>query len=107
MKLKPTKQMRKKNRIAYVNTIANIPYGSYCSDCIYKRVTPKLSDYFICSGTAIENGNLIAFKNKEIKISRRRVFCSLNKRRSYDDICMSDGLKWCGIKWYEINECPS
>lgn len=85
MRIKRSK--RKLNRIKRLKLLVDIPKYQYCWSCKYKKYTAYRTDYYVIG-------------DKEIKTKRRLVYCKLNKRKSLDDTCMSDGLKWCGINDY-------
>lgn len=87
--LKPTRRQRKSELTKWLKLISVISERQYCGRCPYKRYTAPRTDY------VVNYNELDKFVDK---IMRRRVYCSLNKRRSLDDVCMSDGLKCCGIK---------
>lgn len=91
--MKPTRRQRKSERMKWLKLISVIPEHQYCGRCPYKRYTAPITDYIVNYNELDKFGYMIMEK-----IMRRRVYCKLNKRRSLDDVCMSDGLKWCGIK---------
>ena len=89
--MKPTRRQRKSERMKWLKLISVIPEHQYCGRCPYKRYTAPRTDYIV---NRLDRYGYGVWE----KIMRRRVYCSLNKRRSLDDVCMLGGLKWCGIK---------
>ena len=92
--MKITRSQRKYARMKWLKLKSEIPEHQYCGRCLYKRYTPPKSDYYVDKLDRFGYGIWI-------KVMRRRVYCALNKRRSMDEVCMSDGLKWCGINEYD------
>lgn len=80
--MKITRSQRKSEHMKWLKLKSEIPEHQYCGRCLHKKYTALITDYI-----------------GDYKIMRRRVYCDLNKSRSLDDICMSDGLKCCGINY--------
>lgn len=93
--MKITRNQRKLEHMKWLKLKSEIPEHQYCGRCPHKRYTAPITDY---AYRIKYDGEITTTK---IKVMRRRVYCNLNKRRSLDDLCMSDGLKVCGINEYD------
>ena len=112
--LKPTKKLRKLKRLTRIQLEKDVPHGDYCRRCKYRAYTSLVSNYYIYK-ERLSKEFMIKHKIKRkyfyvdgkygietwVKFKHRKTYCRLNRQHSIKDICMSEGVKWCGINTYD------